>query len=126
MPETSKGIIREECDRMLKDEVMEPSTLPWLSPVVLVKKNGGGIHFCVDYRRLNQIIVADSCPIPRVEEMFDELRETSWFTATGARSAYWSISLHPKDRKKLLPRTDTDCFNFAVFRLAWLLPLAHF
>lgn len=67
MPETCKRFI-EEYVHILKDEGKQPSTLPWLTPVVLVKKKGGGINFCVNYWCLNQITVADSYPMPRVEE----------------------------------------------------------
>lgn len=66
MPETSEAIINEKCDNVLSDEVIKPSISPWLSTVVLVKKEGGGIHFRVDYRH------KPDYPMPRMEEMFDE------------------------------------------------------
>jgi len=100
LPEAAKQQIREECDAMLEAGVIEPSTSPWLSPVVLVKKKDGTVRFCVDYRRLNSVTIADTYPLPRIDELVDELRETAVFSLLDSRSAYWSIPVAPEDRPK--------------------------
>lgn len=100
LPETSRAVIKEECQKMLRDGVIEPSSSPWLSPVVLVKKKDNSVRFCVDYRGLNAVTVADAYPMPRMEELIDELHGTSWFTALDARSAYWAIRVNREDRPK--------------------------
>jgi len=81
---------------MLKQGVIEPSTSPWLSPVVLVKKKNGSLRFCVDYRNLNAVTTADTYPLPRIEELIDELGPADTFT----KAAYWSVEVHPEDRPK--------------------------
>ncbi|XP_037779697.1 uncharacterized protein LOC119576182 [Penaeus monodon] len=73
LPESARATIRDECDEMLREGVISPSTSPWLSPVVLVKKKDGGIRFCVDYRKLNRVTTADAYPMPRIDQMIDEL-----------------------------------------------------
>ena len=65
---------RENTCQMISDMqeqgVIEPSTSPWTSPVVLVKKKDGSLRFCVDYRKLNDVTVKDSYPLPRIDEIF--------------------------------------------------------
>jgi len=100
LPQATKDIIREQCNSMLNNGVIEPSTSPWLSPVVLVKKKCGSLRFCVDYRNLNAVTTADTYPLPRIEELIDELGPTDTFTTLDARSAYWSVDVHPADRPK--------------------------
>ncbi|CAF3969994.1 unnamed protein product [Rotaria magnacalcarata] len=56
--------ITEETDKLLNQDQVEPSTSPWCSPIVLVRKKDGTIRFCVDYRKLNDITLKDSFPLP--------------------------------------------------------------
>lgn len=100
LPESARATIRDECAKMLRDDVIEPSMSPWLSPVVLVKKKDGGVRFCVDYKGLNRVTTADAYPMPRLDQTIDELAGTQWFTALDARSAYWTIEVEEKDRPK--------------------------
>jgi len=113
LPESARANIREECDKMLLDGVIESSTSPWLSPVVLVRKKDGGIRFCVDYRQLNRVTVADAYPMPRLDQAIDELSGTKWFTALDAKSAYWTIEVDSKDRPKT---AFSDGFRLFQFR----------
>ncbi|CAF4575574.1 unnamed protein product, partial [Rotaria magnacalcarata] len=59
-------IITDETDKFLQQTIIEPSTSPWRSPVVVVRKKDGSTRFCVDYRKLNDISVKDSFPLPRI------------------------------------------------------------
>ena len=53
---------------MLKRGVIEPSSSPWISPIVLVKKKDGPTHFCLDYHKLHEVTVKDSYPLPRIDD----------------------------------------------------------
>jgi len=100
LPQSTRQTIKEQCDSMLHAGVIEPSTSPWLSPVVLVKKKGGTLRFCVDYRGLNAVTKRDTYPLPHISEMIDELGPMNIFTTLDARAAYWSVELEESDRPK--------------------------
>ncbi|CAF4880386.1 unnamed protein product, partial [Rotaria sp. Silwood1] len=85
--------ITEETDKLLKQDSIEPSTSPWCSPVVLVRKKDGTTRFCVDYRKLNDITVKDSFPLPRIEDIFDQLSQSTYFTTLDFKNGYFQIPL---------------------------------
>jgi hypothetical protein len=65
---------------MLNNEVITPSSSPWSSPVVLVRKKDGTTRFCVDYRRLNAVTINDAYPLPHIDDSFDHLSGSCWFS----------------------------------------------
>lgn len=66
-------------NKLLAAGAIEPSQSEWASPVVLVSKPGGGLRFCVDYRKLNAMTIKDSYPLPKMDESIDSLGEAEWF-----------------------------------------------
>jgi len=80
--------------------VIEESFSPWVSPAVLVKKKDGTLRFCVDYRKLNAVTVKDSYPLPRINDLLDQLSGNAWFTTLDLKSGYWQIKIRPKDKEK--------------------------
>lgn len=71
----SRKLQQEEVDTMLQQDVIEPASSEWASPVVIVPKSDGSWRFCVDYRKLNSITVKDSYPLPRMDECIDSLSD---------------------------------------------------
>lgn len=112
LPESACDTIQQECEAMLQEGIIEPSTSPWLSPVVLVRKKDGGIRFCIDFRNLNKITRADTYPMPRLDETIDRLAGTHWFTALDAKSAYWTIEVDKNDRQKTAFTDGCRLFQF--------------
>ena len=107
---------RAEADRQIKEmlaqNIISPSTSPWSSPVVLVRKRSGDLRFCVDYRKLNAVTVNDSHPIPNIADILDSLGDASYFSTLDLRSGYWQKSVDPSDRKKSAFVTSSGLFEF--------------
>ncbi|GFX43624.1 retrovirus-related Pol polyprotein from transposon 412 [Trichonephila clavipes] len=85
---------------MQKNDIIEPSSSPWASPIVLVRKKDGSTRFCVDYRKLNDVTKKDSYPLPRIDDTLDTLSGHKWFSTLDLKSGYWQVEIHPEDREK--------------------------
>ena len=73
MPLAKKEIAEAEIDKMLKEDIIEPSNSPWSSPVVLVNKKDGSPRFCARFWKLNGVTEKDAYPLPNAEELIDSL-----------------------------------------------------
>ena len=114
LPLLKRQVEREEVQRMLKSDVIEPSSSPWASPIVMVTKKDGSIRFCVDYRKLNGVTLRDSYPLPRIDDCLDSLRGASWFSTLDLASGYWQMGVHPDDREKTAFTCQSGLFQFKV------------
>lgn len=92
--------VREHLKEMLEVGAIRPSTSPFSSNVVVVRKKDGSIRFCVDYRRLNNRTIKDAQAIPRVEDTLHLLAGSKYFTKLDLRSGYWQVELRDSDKPK--------------------------
>ncbi|GBN11740.1 Transposon Ty3-I Gag-Pol polyprotein [Araneus ventricosus] len=94
---------KEEAERLVKEMVdngiIEESSGPWASPLMLVKKKDGSTRFCVDYRNLNEITIKDSYPLPRIDDTLDALNGSQWFSTLDLKSGYWQVEIQPEDKE---------------------------
>ena len=114
VPYKQHEIIETEVEKMKKAGVIEDSTSPWSSPVVLVKKKDGTTRFCIDYRKLNQVTRMDAYPLPRIDESFDTLGGSQYFSTLDLASGYWQVEMDPKDKAKTAFSTRTGLYEFKV------------
>lgn len=114
VPVAREKEVKEMIERMVKNSFIEPSSSPWCSPVVLVKKKDGNTRFCVDYRRLNDVTKKDSYPLPRIDDTLDTLTGMRWFTTLDLKSGYWQVEIDPKDKEKTAFSTGKGLWQFKV------------
>ena len=110
--------VREQVSRQLctmqETGVIQPSHSPWSSPVVLVRKRDGSHRFCVDYRELNAVTKPDSFPLPRIDNLLDQLGSTQYFSTLDLAAGYWQICMHPASREKTAFVTHEGLHKFRV------------
>lgn len=99
---------------MIKSGVIEPSTSPWASPVVLCTKKDGSVRFCLDYRRLNSVTHKDSYPLPRIDDSLDALRGSKWFSTFDLQSGFWQVQMNNSDAEKTAFVTNGGLYQFRV------------
>ena len=104
--------IADMVTEMQERGIVQPSTSPWASPVVLVPKKDGSMRFCVDYRRLNSMTKKDVYPLPRVDDILDTLGNAKYFTTLDLASGYWQVPLDDDSRPKTAFTTHQGLFEF--------------
>eukprot|EP00731_Ephydatia_muelleri_P037182 Em0411g3a len=90
-PESLKGDMNEKVRKMLSRGVIRPSSSPWSSPVVMVRKKNGSWRFCIDYRKLNAVTHQDAYPLPRIDATLESLAGSTLFTTLDLASGYWQL-----------------------------------
>ena len=92
--------LHKELDEMLKLGVVQPSSSPWSSPVLLVKKSQGNFRLCFDGRKLNSVTKKDAYPLPRVDYILNKLAGARYLSSIDLKSAFWQIPLDEKSKEK--------------------------
>ncbi|GJV43006.1 putative reverse transcriptase domain-containing protein [Tanacetum coccineum] len=83
---------------------IRPSSSPWGAPVLFVKKKDGSFRMCIDYRELNKLTVKNRYPLPRIDDLFDQLQGSQFFSKIDLRSGYHQLRVHEDD----IPKTTKE------------------
>ncbi|CAF4979735.1 unnamed protein product, partial [Rotaria socialis] len=110
----AEELLNTETQKLLKQGIIEPSISPWSSPVVLVKKKDGTHRFCVYFTKLNAITIRDHFPLPRIDDIFDQLSDSHFFTTLDFKSGYFQVPLDKRDRSKTTFSTRDSRYQFTV------------
>ncbi|GJS11277.1 putative reverse transcriptase domain-containing protein [Tanacetum coccineum] len=108
----------EELSRQLKElqdkGFIRPSSSPWGAPVLFVKKKDGSFRMCIDYRELNKLTIKNRYPLPRIDDLFDQLQGSQFFSKIDLRFGYHQLRVHEDDIPKTAFRTRYGHFEFTV------------
>ena len=106
--------IQKEIEIMEKDSIIQKLESPWSFPVVLVKKKNRKLQFCVDFRKLNSTTKKDTYPLPRIDEILDNLGNAKWFTSLDLTSGYWQVEVKEEDKEKTTFITKFGLYEFNI------------
>ncbi|GJT77788.1 putative reverse transcriptase domain-containing protein [Tanacetum coccineum] len=93
---------------------VRPSSLPWGAPVLFVKKKDGSFRMCIDYQELNKLAVKNRYPLPRIDDLFDQLQGSSVYSKIDLRCGYHQLRFREEDIPKTAFRTRYGHYEFQV------------
>ena len=96
MPVHYKDDLKEKVDAFINKELITPSHSPYSAPAMLVPKKNGKPRLAIDYRKLNEQTIKSCWPIPSIEEIFDTLQESAFFTTIDMSWGFYQLPMEPK------------------------------
>ena len=114
VPFSLRGKVQQLIQEMLAQGIIQQSSSPWASPIVLVTKQDGSTRFCVDYRKLNAATKLDVYPLPRIDDSLDLLAGNKYFSTLDLMSGYWQVGMDPDSQEKTAFITHSGLFEFTV------------
>ncbi|CAI7887071.1 unnamed protein product [Closterium sp. NIES-53] len=106
--------LKKQLEDLLAKEFIQPSSSPYASPVLFVRKKDGSLRMCVDYRGLNKITVKNQYPLPQIDELFEQVGEARYFSKLDLRSGYHQVRIQSEDIPKTAFRTRYGHYEFRV------------
>ncbi|WVZ81159.1 hypothetical protein U9M48_028571 [Paspalum notatum var. saurae] len=107
-------LIKENIDELLGKGFIRPSSSPWAFPVLFVDKKDGSRRMCVDYRALNDVTIKNKYPLPRIDDLFDQLQGACVFSKIDLRSGYHQMKICPSDIPKTAFITRFGLYEYTV------------
>ena len=106
--------LKLQLQELLEKGFIRPSVSPWGAPVLFVKKKDGTLRLCIDYRQLNKLTVKNKYPLPRIDDLFDQLKGASIFSKIDLRTGYHQLKIKDVDVHKTAFRTRYGHYEFLV------------
>ncbi|KAL2480022.1 reverse transcriptase [Abeliophyllum distichum] len=106
--------LKMQPQELLDKGFIRPSVSPWGAPVLFVKKKDGSMRMCIDYRELNRLTIKNKYPLPRIEDLFDQLKGAKVFSKIDLRSGYHQLKVKGYDIPKTAFRTRYRHYEFTV------------
>jgi hypothetical protein len=106
--------LKFQLQELLDKGFIHPSNSPWGALVLFVKKKDGTLRLCIDYRQLNKVTIKNKYPLPRIDDLFDQLKGAKVFSKIDLRSGYYQLRIKDLDVSKTAFRTRYGHFEFLV------------
>ncbi|GJU14971.1 putative reverse transcriptase domain-containing protein [Tanacetum coccineum] len=106
--------LSEQLKELSDKGFIRPSSSPWGAPILFVKKKDGSFRMCIDYRELNKLTVKNRYPLPRIDDLFDQLQGSSVYSKIDLRSGYHQLRVREEDIPKTAFRTRYGHYEFQV------------
>ncbi|KAF5755487.1 putative nucleotidyltransferase, Ribonuclease H [Helianthus annuus] len=106
--------LSNQLQELLEKGFIRPSTSPWGAPVLFVKKKDGSFRMCIDYQELNKLTIKNRYPLPRIDDLFDQLKGASCFSKIDLRSGYHQLRIQEEDIPKTVFRTRYGHYEFVI------------
>ncbi|KAL0305050.1 UNVERIFIED_CONTAM: Transposon Ty3-I Gag-Pol polyprotein [Sesamum calycinum] len=108
--------LKKQLEELLDKGFIRPSISPWGAPVLFVKKKDGSMRLCIDYRQLNRITIKNKYPLPRIDDLLDQLKSATVFSKIDLRSGYWQLRVEEGSIPKTAFRTRYGHYEFVVMQ----------
>ncbi|GJY56986.1 putative nucleotidyltransferase, ribonuclease H [Tanacetum coccineum] len=106
--------LSKQLQELLEKGFIRPSSSPWGAPVLFVKKKDGSFRMCIDYRELNKLTIKNRYPLPRIDDLFDQLQGSSVYSKIDLRSGYHQLRIREEDIPITAFRTRYGHYEFQV------------
>ena len=106
--------VEDQIAEMLKNGIIRPSSSPWNSPIILVKKKDNSMRFVCDFRGLKNVTKKDTYPLPHIRDIIDKMQDAKYWSTLDAAGAYWSMPLNEKDKEKTAFTVPRGKYEFNV------------
>jgi hypothetical protein len=117
IPEVHREEVLKQTKQMLIDGIIEPSTSPWNSPILVIPKKADASgrkkwRIVVDFRKLNEVTVGDSFPLPVITEILDTLGKSKYFSTIDCANGFLQVPVRPEDQPKTAFSTRKRHFQY--------------
>ncbi|KAH0644892.1 hypothetical protein KY284_032776 [Solanum tuberosum] len=126
MAPTELKELKEQLNDLLAKGFILPSISPWVAPVLFVRKKDGSLRMCIDYSQLNKVTIKNKYPLPKIDDLFDQLQGASYFSKIDLRSGYHQLRVREDDILKTTFRTRYGHYDFLVMSFGLTNALAAF
>jgi hypothetical protein len=123
LPELTE--LKIQLQELLDKEYIKPSVSPWGAPVLFVKNKDGTVILCIDYRQLNKMTINNKYPLPRTNDMFDQVGGAKIFSNLDLRSSYHQVRTKDKDINKTYFQTRYGHYEFVVIPVGLTNTIPH-
>nr|GEV17458.1 putative reverse transcriptase domain-containing protein [Tanacetum cinerariifolium] len=106
--------LSEQLKELSEKGFIRPSSSPWGAPVLFIKKKDGSFRMCIDYRELNKLTIKNKYPLPRIDDLFDQLQGSSVYSKIDLRSGYHQLRIREEDIPITAFRTQYGHYEFQV------------